>query len=156
MGLDGIWFTIVDMAKKSGGGNPSSGKSGSGKSNSSKSSSKASGGKSQPPLSPRPQKAPPTYKSDARRALEEKSAGPLARLHRLPRWLIPVMMGLLMLLGLFIEAAWAGIFFVLVAAFLGWLLALSWPVITPGSKMFRLLVIVVVGGVGIMRLLGIN
>ena len=149
------------MAKKSGGGNPSSGKSGSGKSSAGKSGSSASnsgksGGKSQPPLSPRPQKAPPSGKSDARRALEERSAGPLAALHRMPRWLIPVIMGVLMLLGLFIEAAWAGIFFVLVAAFLGWLLALSWPVITQGSKMFRLLVIVVVGGVGVMRLLGIS
>ena len=74
----------------------------------------------------------------------------------MPRWVIPVIMGVLMLLGLFIEAAWAGIFFVLVAAFLGWLLALSWPVITQGSKMFRLLVILVVGGVGILRLLGIS
>lgn len=154
------------MAKKSGGGNPSSGKSGSGKSSNSKSGSSTSGrstsgsnksgGKSQPPLSPRPQKAPPNTKTDARRALEERSAGPLAALHRMPRWVIPVIMGVLMLLGLFIEAAWAGIFFVLVAAFLGWLLALSWPVITQGSKMFRLLVILVVGGVGIMRLMGIS
>lgn len=74
----------------------------------------------------------------------------------MPRWLIPVMMAVLMLLGLFIEAAWAGIFFVLVAVFLGWLLALSWPVITQGSRMFRLLVIAVVGAVGLMRLFGIG
>lgn len=144
------------MAKKKGGGNPGAGQSKSEKSGPGAAGSNKSGGKSQPPLSPRPQKAPPSTTSEARRALEERSAGPLAALHRMPRWLIPVIMGVLMLLGLFIEAAWAGIFFVLVAAFLGWLLALSWPVITQGSKMFRLLVILVVGGVGIMRLLGIG
>ena len=59
-------------------------------------------------------------------------------LHRLPKWVIPILMVALLLLGLLIPSNWAGIFIVLIAVFLGWLLALSWPVILPGSRLFRL------------------
>lgn len=108
------------------------------------------------PLSGKPQRKPTTPASPTRRALERRSVVPLTVLHRMPRWLIPVIVAVLLLAGFFISAAWAGIFFILVAAFLGWLLALSWPVITEGSRFFRLVVIAVVAGVGIMRLMGIG
>ncbi|MCB0915860.1 MAG: hypothetical protein H6525_10745 [Actinobacteria bacterium] len=109
---------------------------------------------SQRPLSGKPQQAPPRQTSEARRALERKSAGPLLVLHRMPRWLIPVVMGILLLLGLFIQAAWAGIFIIAIAVFLGWLLVLSWPVIMPSSRAFRVIVIGVVAVVGVMKLMG--
>jgi hypothetical protein len=106
------------------------------------------------PLSAKPQQTPPPQKSDARRELERRSAGPLLVLHRMPRWLIPLIMAVLMLLGLFISAPWAGIFIVAIAVFLAWLLVLSWPVIMPGSRFFRLIVIAVVAVVGVMKMLG--
>jgi hypothetical protein len=106
------------------------------------------------PLSPRPQKAAPSTGSGTRRELERRSAVPLAYLHRMPRWLIPVLMGVLLLLGLFIQARWAGVFFLLIGAFLAWLVALSWPVITPGSRVLRLAVTVVVLGYGVARIFG--
>lgn len=106
------------------------------------------------PLSPRPQKAAPAASSGARSELERRSAAPLAYLHRMPRWLIPVIMGVLLLLGLFIQGQWAGIFFLLIGAFLAWLVALSWPVITPGSRVLRLAVTVVVLGYGVARIFG--
>lgn len=106
------------------------------------------------PLAAKPQQAPPQQRSDARRELERRSAGPLLLLHRMPRWLIPVIMAVLMLLGLFITAAWAGIFIVAIAVFLAWLLMLSWPVILPSSRAFRVIVIGVVGVVGVLKLLG--
>jgi len=139
------WFTMVVMAKKKGSrrsSKPSSGNTRSG------------GNPAGRPLSPRPQRSPQGPSSDARRALERRSIGPLSVLHRMPRWLIPIIMAVLMLLGLFIPYAWAGIFILAVAAFLGWLLALSWPVITPGSRVFRLIVIAVVAFVGVLRLTG--
>lgn len=77
-------------------------------------------------------------------------------LHRLPKWVIPILMVALLLLGLLIPSNWAGIFIVLIAVFLGWLLALSWPVILPGSRLFRLLVIVLVAGVGVAKMLGLT
>lgn len=113
---------------------------------------KASG--SPRPLSSKPQQAPPATASQARRTLEVKSAGPLLILHRLPRWLIPIIMAVFLLLGLVIDAAWAGIFILAIAGFLAWLLALSWPVILTGSKIFRTLVIAVVTVVGVMKLMG--
>lgn len=106
------------------------------------------------PLSSRPQQAPPTTTSQARRSLEVKSAGPLLILHRLPKWLIPIIMAVFLLLGLVIDAAWAGIFILAIAVFLAWLLALSWPVILTGSRVFRTLVIAVVAAVGVMKLMG--
>ena len=106
------------------------------------------------PLSKKPQQSPQGPTSSARRTLEVKSAGPLLVLHRMPRWLIPVIMAVLMLLGLFIEAAWAGIFILAIAVFLAWLLALSWPVILPSSRVFRVIVILVVATVGVMKLAG--
>lgn len=106
------------------------------------------------PLSSRPQQEPPATTSAARRTLEVKSAGPLLILHRLPRWLIPIIMAVFLLLGLVIDAAWAGIFILAIAVFLAWLLALSWPVILTGSKIFRTIVIIVVAGVGLMKLMG--
>ncbi|MFI0431790.1 MAG: DUF6703 family protein [Candidatus Nanopelagicales bacterium] len=108
----------------------------------------------QRPLSPRPQQGPKGPASEARRGLEQRSAGPLLWLHRLPRWLIPVIMGALLLLGLAVPGNWAGIFIVLVGLFLAWLLALSWPVITPGSRALRLGVTIVVLAAGIARMFG--
>ncbi|TXH43862.1 MAG: hypothetical protein E6Q90_05450 [Actinobacteria bacterium] len=108
----------------------------------------------QRPLSPRPQQAPKGPASEARRGLERRSAGPLLWLHRLPRWLIPVIMGVLLLLGLAVPGNWAGIFIVIVGLFLAWLLALSWPVITPGSRALRLVVTIVVLGAGVARMFG--
>lgn len=121
------------------------------------SSSRSSGSSgSSRPLSRTPQQAPSGPASDARRTLERRSAGPLLMLHRLPKWVIPILMVALLLLGLLIPSNWAGIFIVLIAVFLGWLLALSWPVILPGSRLFRLLVIVLVAGVGIAKMLGLT
>ena len=57
-------------------------------------------------------------------------------------------MGVLLLLGLAVPGNWAGIFIVIVGLFLAWLLALSWPVITPGSRALRLVVTIVVPGPG--------
>ena len=117
--------------------------------------SRGSGGTPRP-LSSKPQQAPPATTSQARRTLEVKSAGPLLILHRLPRWLIPIIMAVFLLLGLLIDQAWAGIFILAIAGFLAWLLALSWPVILTGSKIFRTIVIVVVAVVGVMKLMGWN
>ncbi len=86
----------------------------------------------------------PAPASGARATLEDLSRGPLTRLHRMPRWTVPVIMGVLLLAGLLIRQPWAGVLLVALALFLGWLLALSWPQLSPGSKVMRLLVIAIV------------
>lgn len=106
------------------------------------------------PLGPRPQRVPNGPKTPARQRLEAASVTPLLRLRALPRWFVPVALGLFLLAGLFISSAWAGLFLLVVAAFLGWLTALSWPVLQPGARWIRAAVVVVVAIAAIWRVTG--
>jgi hypothetical protein len=85
--------------------------------------------------------------------LQKASAPLLLRLSTLPRWLIPLMLGALMLLGFFLEGVLGALALLLVGLFLAWLVMLSWPLLSPGSKMIRTLVVGVVLGVAISRML---
>jgi hypothetical protein len=97
---------------------------------------------------------PVTRSSPSRRALERWSAVPLLILHRMPTWLVPVLLAVLLLVGLAAPWAWAGVFLLVVGVFLGWLLLLSWP-ITPGSgRLLRLVAVVAVFGAAVARLTG--
>ncbi len=86
-------------------------------------------------------RVPATPSSPGRRRLEVASAGPLALLHRLPGWLVPALLGVLLVLGLAIPFAWSAVFLLPVAAFLSWLLALAWPVLPLRGRLMRLIVI---------------
>jgi hypothetical protein len=71
-----------------------------------------------------------------------------------PRWLLIVGLGSALLLGLILTDAWAwlgGIFLLLVAAFLGWLLALSWPLLSSGRRFIRILVVGALVGMSILK-----
>lgn len=95
--------------------------------------------------------APPA--SPWRAALNRFSAPLLVRMHALPRWLVPIGLGLLMALGFFLSGSWAWLGTVamaLVTVFIGWLFALSWPVLTITGRMAR--GIVTLGLVGITYL----
>ncbi len=108
----------------------------------------------QRPLSPRPQQPAPSSITSSRATLEQRSAPALIFLHRLPRWLLPVVVGLLLLAGLAVPYNWAGIFLLLIAGLFGWLLLLSWPVITVNSRIFRGIVVAVVAIGGVARIAG--
>ena len=68
----------------------------------------------------------------------------MVKLHALPRWLIPVAMAVLLVTGFALEGVLAGLCLLAVGLFLLWLVLLSWPVLTVGSKAIR---VVVVGSV---------
>lgn len=72
----------------------------------------------------------------------------------MPRFLIPVLMGLLLLGGLAISAPWAGLFLVALGGFLSWLIALSWPALSPGAKVIRVVTALIVLGAGVWKLTG--
>ena len=79
------------------------------------------------------------------------------RLHGMPRWVIPVVMGLLLATGLFLSDSWAwlgALMLLAVSAFLAWLLALSWPMLTTGGRLARALVVGAVLGLAALKALG--
>ncbi len=96
-------------------------------------------------------------RESGRSALERASLPLLTRLHALPRWIVVVAPAVLLLGGLLLRDSWAwlgGILLALVWLFLAWLTALSWPALSPGSRLMRGLVVLAFGGVVVMKLLG--
>ena len=78
-------------------------------------------------------------------------------MHRLPRWLIPVVMGLSLATGLFLAGDWAWLGVALlafVALFVIWLYALSWPVLTPSGRFGRGLVTAALLGLVVLKAIG--
>jgi hypothetical protein len=82
------------------------------------------------------------------------SAGPLIVLHRLPTVLVPIIMGVLLVAGLVLPWPAAGLLLLVVAVFLGWLLALSWPVISWPGRIVRALAVLALLAMTVLRLAG--
>ena len=92
--------------------------------------------------------------SQARSSLERSSARPLVLLHQLPVWLVPLVLAGLLVTGLAVPGWLGAVALVLVAAFLSWLAALSWPRLSPGTRLLRVAAIVgllVVAGIQAVR-----
>ncbi len=106
-----------------------------------------------------PAQQPPAGPSSgqSRQSLERASIPILTKLMAVPRWLIVVLMGAVLFLGLIQTGslAWlGGIFLLIVGGFLGWLLVLSWPALTPGRRATRLIVVAAVLGIAMLKFLG--
>lgn len=97
----------------------------------------------------------PKYSSSPRRAAFERKSYPiLAVVTSAPRWLLVVGLGSSLLLGLVLTDAfaWLGaIFLLIVATFLGWLLGLSWPLLSSGRRFLRILVVGALVGMAILK-----
>lgn len=106
------------------------------------------------PLGTRPQQVPSTAKSPARLKLEKLSAGPLVLMHRLPRLAVPAILCLLFLGGLFFHGILSGVLLAVVAVFVGWLVAVSWPLLNVGARILRVAVVVVLFAAALWRLTG--
>lgn len=78
----------------------------------------------------------------------------LIRMRDLPAFLLPVALGIMLFLGLVLPASWAGILLVMIALFLSWLTAVSWPAISNASRIVRVLVDVGMLALGVLKLLG--
>jgi hypothetical protein len=91
--------------------------------------------------------------SDARRSLEHSSARPLLLLHQLPVWLLPVVLTGLLVTGLAVPGWIGAAALVLVAAFLGWLAAVSWPRQAPGGRLLRAAAVACVLAVAVIQAL---
>lgn len=82
------------------------------------------------------------------------SAGPLIILHRLPTLLVAVVLAVTLVAGLALPWAGAGLLLLVLAVFLGWLLALSWPILPWTGRVIRGLAVLALLAMGVMRLLG--
>jgi hypothetical protein len=92
--------------------------------------------------------------SDSRRTLERSSARPLVLLHQLPVWVVPLLLAALLIAGLAVPGLVGAMALVLVAAFLGWLAALSWPRLTPSGRLLRVAAVagvLVIAGIQAVR-----
>ena len=76
--------------------------------------------------------------SDARSRMERSSAKPLVWLHQHPVWLPPLVVALLLVVGLAVPGWLGAAALILVAGFLGWLAALSWPQTSTRGRLLRL------------------
>jgi hypothetical protein len=86
--------------------------------------------------------------SPLRRSLERRSAVLLVFLRRLPRAVLPVTVAALVAGFLLGPPAVAIGCLSLVIVFFGWLLFLSWPAISPGARLLRVVVLaIMVAGV---------
>ncbi|MEW1953004.1 DUF6703 family protein [Terrabacter sp. NPDC080008] len=87
-----------------------------------------------------------------RSRLEHASAPLAERLNALPRLVGPAVLVVLLLVGIFAPRPWGGIAFLVVAAFLGWLLFLTWQRLALPERLMRLAVLVLALAVAIVRL----
>lgn len=88
-----------------------------------------------------------------RRAVEQRSAVPLAWLASRPRWMPFVLVLALLLGGLFVPGPAGGVLLVLLLLLLGWLTFLAWPRLTGGARVARLAVLALVVATVLQRAL---
>ncbi|NBO25563.1 MAG: hypothetical protein EBU89_02860 [Actinobacteria bacterium] len=81
--------------------------------------------------------------SALRKRVTDLSAPTLLRIHALPKFLVPGLIAVLMLLGLFLQAPYSGIALTVVSFFIGWLMYLSWPLLDPRSRIIRFFVFLI-------------
>ncbi|NRQ34084.1 hypothetical protein HII36_19825 [Nonomuraea sp. NN258] len=73
-----------------------------------------------------------------RKAVEQRSATPMAFLFtQVPRWVAPAVLVILLLAGFAVPNWLGGLAVLPVIAFVGWLAYLSWPSLGVGGKLLR-------------------
>ena len=99
-------------------------------------------GQANKPKKPNPT-VPVVTHSALRKRVTDLSAPILLRIHGLPKFLVPGLIAVLMLLGLFLQAPYSGIALTVVSVFIGWLMYVSWPLLDSKSKLIRFLVFLI-------------
>ena len=123
------------------------------------SSRKATPQSRRPAASARPARRKATSPADAddsalRAFVANYSRGPVVYLSRLPQFLIPALMVLLMVVGLAAPVVFAVLALLVVVAFISWLAFLSWPVLTTPQRAMRVVAISLVVLAAVGRIVG--
>jgi O-antigen ligase len=85
----------------------------------------------------RPTGPSPSSGGDVRPTVERRSAVPLVFLSRLPRWVPPVALAALLIVGLAAKGWVAALATGLLMVVLGWLAYLSWPRLSTPGRLLR-------------------
>jgi hypothetical protein len=88
-----------------------------------------------------------------RRALEQRSAAPLAWLATRPRWLPFLLVLALLIGGLFAPTVLGAALLGVLVLLLGWLTYLAWPQLPPGGRLARTAVLALVLVAAAVRLI---
>jgi hypothetical protein len=75
-------------------------------------------------------------------------------LHRMPTAIVAIALVVLLIAGLALPWAWTGVLLLVLGVFLGWLLALSWPIIDRAGRTIRALAVLALLVMGVLRLMG--
>ncbi len=105
-----------------------------------------------PNARPKPHPEPEATPSARRLAFERASLPTLRIMQALPPLVVPIILGIMLFLGLTMEADWSGIILVIMCVFLSWLTALSWPSIGWRSRSVRVVVVLALLGLGVLKL----
>ncbi|GAA3812677.1 hypothetical protein GCM10022226_36710 [Sphaerisporangium flaviroseum] len=98
---------------------------------------KAANGRKTPQPLPRGEHFVTPGATGLRRTVEQKSAAPLVFLYGLPRWILPVVMVILLLVGFAVPDWRGGVAVLPVLAFVVWLAYMSWPSLRPLARLLR-------------------
>ena len=86
----------------------------------------------------------------ARAALERISYPILARIAAAPKVLVGLVAGAVLLGALLAPSPWGPLLLLVVAAFLGWLVLLSWPALDVRGRLIRLVTLALVVGAAVV------
>jgi hypothetical protein len=86
-----------------------------------------------------------------RSAVERRSAPLLIVMHQLPRWIVPVFMAGLLLVGAIVQGVAGIVSLVILLAFVGWLSYLSWPAVDGRGRIIRLVLLGVLVALLVMQ-----
>lgn len=103
-------------------------------------------GRTRPAAKPEPPKG-------ARGRFEAFSYPLIERMQNLPGFLVPVTLGILLFAGLTLPFPAAGILLILIALFLMWLTAVSWPTLETANRYGRVGINLAVIALGVMKML---
>jgi hypothetical protein len=79
--------------------------------------------------------------SPARQTAERRSARPLLYLHQLPAWVPPLVLVVFLIAGLAVRGPAGAVALCIVAAVLAWLAAMSWPRLSSGGRLGRVVAV---------------
>lgn len=86
-----------------------------------------------------------------RSRVEQVSRPLLVRLTSLPRLVVPLLTVVLVAVGMLAPVPVAVVALLLVAVFVAWIAYLAWPVVTPGGKLIRVVMVALVLGLAALR-----